>query len=52
MWMPLDEFTKHAMEGLQRGDVNIVTPQNKELWERFEKGRIEVTVQRTQQMRR
>ncbi|KAI5122347.1 hypothetical protein M0805_004105 [Coniferiporia weirii] len=52
VWMPLDEFTKHAMEGLQRGDVNIVTPQNKELWERFEKGRIEVTVQRTQQMRK
>ena len=40
-WMPLDEFTKHVMEGLERGDVNILTPGIKPVWEKFEKDKIQ-----------
>jgi len=41
VWMPLAEYTKHAMEGLQRGDFNVVVPKNRALWERFEKDRVD-----------
>ncbi|THH00914.1 hypothetical protein EW145_g7009 [Phellinidium pouzarii] len=40
IWMPLDTYTKYAMEGLLRGDVNIVTPNHEWLWEKFEKDKI------------
>ena len=40
-WMPLDEFTQHAMAGLERGDFQIFVPQTEEAWEAIEKGRIE-----------
>ncbi len=39
--MPLAEYTQHAMEGLQRGDFNVVVPKNRALWERFEKDRVD-----------
>lgn len=42
-WMPLDEYTKHAMEGLQRGDFNIIVPHMKPVWEKLEKERIELS---------
>ena len=41
IWMPLDEFTAHAMQGLKRGYLNIVTPVHQPLWNDFERGRIE-----------
>lgn len=40
VWMSLDEFTKLIMEGLKRGDVNIVTPNIEHLWEKLEKPKI------------
>ncbi|EJD03582.1 NAD-binding protein [Fomitiporia mediterranea MF3/22] len=42
-WMPLDEFTKYAMEGMQRGDFNIVVPSMKGIWEKLEAERIAMT---------
>ena len=42
-WMPLDEFTKYTMEGLQRGDFNIIVPSMKEAWEKLEAERIAMT---------
>ncbi|KAL5536032.1 hypothetical protein ACEPAF_4126 [Sanghuangporus sanghuang] len=39
-WMPLDEFTKYTMEGLQRGDFNIVVPSMKEIWNNVEAERV------------
>ena len=39
-WMPLDEFTKYTMEGLQRGDFNILVPSAKGIWEKVEADRI------------
>ncbi|TFY61938.1 hypothetical protein EVJ58_g4200 [Rhodofomes roseus] len=41
LWMPLDEFTKEAMEGLQRGDVEIPVGKSAQQWEAFEKGKLE-----------
>lgn len=41
LWMTLAEYTKHTIEGLQKGDFNIVVPQNKALWEKFEKERVD-----------
>ncbi|KLO10127.1 NAD(P)-binding protein [Schizopora paradoxa] len=41
IWLPLAEYTKHAMDGLQRGDFNIVVPQNQALWDKFEKERVD-----------
>ncbi|KAL5494703.1 hypothetical protein ACEPAI_164 [Sanghuangporus weigelae] len=39
-WMPLDEFTKYTMEGLQRGDFNIIIPSMKEIWNKVEAERV------------
>jgi len=41
VWLPLAEYTKLALDGLQRGEFNIVVPQNKALWEKFEKDRVD-----------
>ena len=49
--MPLDKYTAIAMEGLKRGDLNIVTPDLEELWNNHEKGRIEKAEQIAKQMR-
>ena len=40
-WMPLGEFSEHAMKGLEAGDFQVFVPQTKEAWEAIEKGRIE-----------
>lgn len=48
-WMPLDEFTAYAIDGLKRGYVNIVTPQFEPVWNSFEKGRIEKAEQEVRQ---
>lgn len=40
VWMSLDEFSNLTMEGLKRGDVNIVTPNIEPLWEKLEKPKI------------
>ncbi|KZT05922.1 NAD(P)-binding protein [Laetiporus sulphureus 93-53] len=40
-WMPLVDFTKEAMEGLKRGDLQIPVGTNAEQWNEFEKGKIE-----------
>ncbi|PCH33813.1 NAD(P)-binding protein [Wolfiporia cocos MD-104 SS10] len=44
-WMPLDEFTKLAMEGLQRGDLQIPVGVSAEQWNSFEKGKPERVVE-------
>jgi len=38
--MPLDEFTREAMEGLLRGDREIY-PKLGDIYDEFEKGKIE-----------
>ena len=40
-WMPLGEFIERVMEGLCRGDAQIPVGQCVELWEQFEKGKLE-----------
>ena len=50
-WMPLKEFTKHAMEGLERGDLNIVVPDTRIYWEKVEKERIEISKENAKRMR-
>lgn len=40
VWMSLAEYTKLTMEGLKRGDVNIVTPSIETVWEKLEKPKI------------
>ena len=40
-WMPLDMFTKLAMEGLVRGDKEIAPGPAADAMERFEKGKLE-----------
>jgi len=42
IWMPLAEFTREAMEGLARGDVQIPIGRSKESFEKFEKGKMEI----------
>ncbi|KAH8110647.1 NAD(P)-binding protein [Phellopilus nigrolimitatus] len=46
IWMPLDEFTRYAMEGLQRGDFNTVVPADKGVWAKFEEGKVEAIQRR------
>lgn len=36
VWMPLDEYTTTVLEGLKRGDVNIITPNLEAVWEKLE----------------
>lgn len=50
-WMPLKEFTKHAMEGLERGDLNIVVPDTRIYWEKVEKERIEISKENAKRIR-
>lgn len=45
-WMSLDEFTKETLEGLIHGEPEIY-PGNKETYDKFEKGKLEVVEQRT-----
>lgn len=42
-WYPLDEYTKHTIEGLQRGDFNIVVPDKQSIWEKLERGKLELS---------
>ena len=42
IWMPLEEFTGLAMDGLKHGDVQIPVGSAKESFEQFEKGKMEV----------
>ncbi|KZP32372.1 NAD(P)-binding protein [Athelia psychrophila] len=42
IWMSLAEFTREAMEGLARGDMQIPVGRSKESFERFEKGKMEI----------
>ncbi|KAJ7176062.1 NAD-P-binding protein [Mycena crocata] len=35
-WMPLDEYTKHTVEGLRRGDVNVACGLSGKTLKRFE----------------
>lgn len=44
-WLPLDEFTKQAMEGLKRGDVEIPVGSALGQWNKFEKGKLEASAQ-------
>jgi len=41
VWMSLEDFTKEALEGLKRGDVEIPVGMVKRQWETFEKGKLE-----------
>ncbi|KAF7971827.1 hypothetical protein HWV62_19833 [Athelia sp. TMB] len=42
IWMPVEEFTGLAMDGLKRGDVQIPVGNAKDSFEKFEKGKMEV----------
>ncbi|TFK89629.1 NAD(P)-binding protein [Polyporus arcularius HHB13444] len=41
LWMPLDEFTKHTMEGLIRGDLQVAVGFSAQLLVKYEKGKRE-----------
>ncbi|KAI0721305.1 NAD(P)-binding protein [Cerioporus squamosus] len=41
VWMPLDEFTKHTMEGLIRGDPEVAVGFSSQVLEKYEKGKRE-----------
>lgn len=45
LWMPLTEFTGYAMEGLKRGDVQIPIGGVKDVFDKFEKGKMEIVQQ-------
>ncbi|KAI0375347.1 NAD-P-binding protein [Pilatotrama ljubarskyi] len=40
-WMPLDEFTKHTMQGLIRGDPQVAVGAAADSLERFENGKLD-----------
>jgi len=42
MWMPLDEFTALAMDGLKRGDMQIPIGMAKQQYDRFENGKVDM----------
>jgi hypothetical protein len=42
MWMPLDEFTALAMDGLKRGDIQIPIGMAKQQYDRFETGKVDM----------
>lgn len=42
VWMPLDEYTKHEVDGLLRGDTFIPIGQTADNFEKFEKGKDEI----------
>lgn len=35
-WMPLDEFTGHTIEGLQKGEFQNIVPAIRHVWEQCE----------------
>lgn len=39
--MPLEDFTRDAMDGLKRGDAEIPVGLAKQQWETYEKGKLE-----------
>ncbi|KAH9486746.1 putative oxidoreductase DltE [Psilocybe cubensis] len=43
-WMPLDQFTKETMEGLQRGDAHIAVGTSKSAFEKYEEGKAEAAL--------
>ncbi|TFK57385.1 NAD(P)-binding protein [Heliocybe sulcata] len=43
VWMPLDEFTNKAMEGLKRGDTFVPIGMAAQGFEKFEKGKAEAS---------
>ncbi|KAI8980668.1 NAD-P-binding protein [Trametes punicea] len=45
IWMPLDEFTKHAMQGLIRGDPHIPVGTSVKNFEQYEQGKQETVQQ-------
>ena len=42
LWMSPEEFTKYEIEGLQRGDFNVITPSMQDVWNKVEKDRVEM----------
>jgi len=48
--MPLEEFTREALEGLKRGD-DVIVPRLQEVYDKFEKERVETITQRAGQLR-
>lgn len=53
LWMPLDKFTKLAMEGLERGDLSIVVGDYTiDSFEKYEKGKAEAVAQASSAMER
>jgi len=42
MWMPLDEFTTLAMDGLKRGDLQIPIGMAKKHYDDFEAGKVDM----------
>lgn len=41
-WMPLDEFTALAIDGLKRGDLHIPIGAVKQQYDQFEEGKIDI----------
>ena len=44
-WMPLDEYTKHTLESLVRGDPEVVVGTSAAILEKYEKGKREAVEQ-------
>jgi len=42
IWMPLDEFTVLAMDGLKGGDLHIPIGAVKQRYDKFEEGKVDV----------
>ncbi len=42
IWMPLDQYTKETVEGLQRGDHVVASGNAKIAYEKFEQGKEEL----------
>lgn len=40
-WLPLEEFTEKAMEGLCSGNIQIPVGRAQNVWDKFEKGKLE-----------
>jgi hypothetical protein len=45
IWMPLEQFTALAMEGLKRGDMQIPIGMAKLQYDKFEVGKVDVVKQ-------
>ncbi len=44
-WMPLEEYTKHTIEGLVRGDPEVAVGMSAAVLEKYEKGKREAVEQ-------